>query len=172
MERGYERVKTNESFWYTTVDGDVRRAKELNNSCSDEMYETANYYSNEKVAEDNARADRLFRCMRRFAAKNNKDVLNWHDSNESKYYIAYDYLDNRIAVDYNVISNTLGTVYFSSKEVAEQAIDKYRNELVWYFTEYHTNDIVSECEHCSREVKLQAMRTLELKECPFCGKSL
>jgi hypothetical protein len=133
---GYERVEDGKCFWFDVdsvvhPDNDVYGDEERERS-----YEVANYYSNFEVATNNARADKLMRQLRRFSVEHREKELNWLDGEQKKYTISYDYSDNTFAVDHWYTSSEFGTMYFDSEETAELAIETFRDELLWYFTEY------------------------------------
>ena len=100
---------------------------------SDE-YQTANFYTDKKVAENNARADALMRKLRRFA------VEHGGCGNPSSYghEIFYD-------KDYHTIepimcttdrAKKFGSIIFQSSKAAKEAIETFKDDLLWYFTEY------------------------------------
>ena len=133
---GYERVKHDETYYSTSWVGTVGTNREVYDKIDDESYKIANYYSSREVAENNARADKLMRQLRRFAAEHRKDVIDWSDFNQYKYYVVYDYEDARIYVDCICYCSRFGSIYFNSKETTQLAIDTFHDELIWYFTEY------------------------------------
>lgn len=134
---GYERMSVNQPRYYVDVDG-VATMIDADYDLEDGCYEAANYYSDKAVAENNARADNLMRQLRRFAAEHREEQLNWIDYNQEKWYIAYDY---RISPELQVwacdpLERDFGAIYFDSDKTAELAIDTFKDELIWYFTEY------------------------------------
>ena len=108
----------------------------------DTAFENANYYTDKKLAEDNIRADRLLRCLRRFSAVNRKNKIDWEDIKQPKFAIAFNYDSERFLVEERHIINCFGRIYFDTEELARKAIEEFRDELMWYFTEY--KDIAEE----------------------------
>ena len=133
---GYERVPESDIYFYANTKGDVETACEDCYDVDDEYYESANYYSDKTVAENNARADRLIRQLRRFAVEHRGHGVNLNDTNTEKYYICYDYEGNELEATFTFVARVFGVIYFDSEETAQAAIDKFRDELIWYFTEY------------------------------------
>lgn len=131
---GYERT-SNKIFYWLTGDSGVCSS---NDNCEmhDASYEAANYYSDRTVAENNARADKLMRQLRRFSVERREQELDWNNHAQSKYYIAYDYDDAKLYLDYNRVIARLGSPYFDSSKTAQAVIDTFHDELIWYFTEY------------------------------------
>lgn len=76
------------------------------------------------------------RQLRRFSVENRKSKPDWTNEIDYKYCIAYDHSESIIKVGYGFVSESFSTIYFDSKELAEQAIKEFKDELIWYFTEY------------------------------------
>ena len=99
-------------------------------------YESANYYSSDIMAENNARADKLMRQLRRFSVQHREPGINFNNANTAKFYIICDYENDELRSNYISFTKVFGAIYFDSREVANAAIDKFHDELIWYFTEY------------------------------------
>lgn len=133
---GYERVSEGSGFFYISSVGVTTYGLDQHEDIDDSYYETGNYYSSVSIAENNARADRLMRRLRRFAVKHRKCGIDWHDINNNKYYIYGNFETNSIDIGINTFLRDFGVIYFDSKETAQAAIDEFHDELIWYFTEY------------------------------------
>lgn len=132
---GYERVEEGELHYYddgTRVEGDTDRHE----VCDDQFYEVANYYSDITVAENNARADKLMRQLRRLSVEHRDDVVYWCKGAVEKWSVIYDYTNNRLMPDNHWEWREAFAIYFETKEVANLAIETFHDELIWYFTEY------------------------------------
>lgn len=132
---GYERVGDGNTFWYDDGTGTVGSDYALSDSEIDRMYDAANYYSDFDVAMNNARADKLMRQLRRFAVEHREKELNWIGCGY-KYYIEFNYETNEIYTDWYCAYRQFGGIFFDSEATAELAIETFRDELLWYFTEY------------------------------------
>ena len=133
---GYERVAESDIYFYANSGGYVETACEDYYDVDNEYYESANYYSDKTVAENNARADKLMRQLRRFAVEHRKCGVNFNDINTAKFYIYYDYTNYKLEPASVFSAEVFGTIHFDSKETARAAIDEFHDELIWYFTEY------------------------------------
>lgn len=133
---GYERVSEDDDYFYASSRGYVETACEDCYDVDDEYYESANYYSDKTVAENNARADKLMRQLRRFAVKHREDGTDFNDINTAKFYIYYEYRNNKLEIASTFSAEVFGTIHFDSKEAIQAAIDEFHDELIWYFTEY------------------------------------
>ena len=133
---GYERVPKPNIYFYVTPSGGVDTTLEDCYDIDDECYESANYYSSETVAENNARVDKLMRQLRRFAVEHRECGVDFNSTKTEKHYIHYDCIHNELDITFTFYARVFGMVYFDSEETAQAAIDKFRDELIWYFTEY------------------------------------
>ena len=133
---GYERVSEDDDYFYASSRGYVETACEDYYDVDNEYYESANYYSDKTVAENNARADKLMRQLRRFSVEHREDGVNLNDVNTRQYCIYYDYGNNTLGTAFTLCAKTFGARYFDSEETTQAAIDEFRDELIWYFTEY------------------------------------
>ena len=132
---GYEKVAFDEKYWI--FDGYDVYINYCNGDTGNKLYyENANYYSDKTVAENNARADTLMRKLRRFAVEHRKRKLDWGNDKQKKWLITYWHDALKIAVDHNLQYHGFGQIYFDSKETTLLAIEEFKDELIWYFTEY------------------------------------
>ena len=135
VKTGYERVVEDESYYCMDSLGCVVEMPEELINIDNLRYKAANYYSNMDIAQSNTRADTLMRRLRRFAVEHREKNLEWV-SHIAKSYIYYDHDNNRLDVNANDVWQTFGSIYFDSKATAELAIEEFKDELIWYFTEY------------------------------------
>jgi RNA recognition motif-containing protein len=100
--------------------------------------ECANHFNDETLTKNLARAESLRYQLRRFAALNGgiSSVEDWAYDGNWKYYIAYDYKNQKIYISCNTKYRAFGQIYFKSEEACKKAIETFENELLWYFTEF------------------------------------
>lgn len=132
---GYERVETKQTYYVVFGDSSVESVTESCGTFEDSHYIAANYYSDKTVAENNARADRLMRQLRRFAVEHREKELDWSDKKQMKYSISYGSM-LKLGIAYTEIVKRFGGIYFDTEASAQLAIDTFKDELLWYFTEY------------------------------------
>ncbi len=133
---GYERVPIDDEFYYASSEGHVEFDFNTYDCIDDEYYNSANYYSSETVAENNARADKLMRQLRRFSVEHREYGVDFNSTKTEKHYIYYNYDNNELRATYMFYAKHFGVIHFDSEETAQAAIDEFRGELIWYFTEY------------------------------------
>ena len=134
---GYERVEVEETYYLVDVDDEITNMKH-NGQLDRDCYDVGNYYSNKTIAENNARADRLLRHLRQWQAQNDEpiSVEDWNNESKKKWFIIYSYSSEEMYAEYYYIMRLPNTIYFATKEKAEEAIEVFKDELIWYFVEY------------------------------------
>ena len=133
---GYERVPEGDYFYYESGRGNAESSIDEYCYIDDEYYASAYYYSSKTVAENNARADKLMRQLRRFSVEHRGRGVNFNSTETKKHYIYYDCVRDELRTTYTFYAGVFGVIYFDSEETAQAAIDEFRDELIWYFTEY------------------------------------
>lgn len=132
---GYERVEDGHTYSFVNTYGEIRTL-DHEGPDDDLCYESANYYSDRTVAENNARADKLMRQLRRYAVFHRDNDVDWYNINQTKYFIYYDYNGDALTIGTIATSRRIFGIYFSSRSDAQAVIDIYHDELIWYCTEY------------------------------------
>lgn len=135
VDRGYGEKMAYSPYSYVDNVGSVKTDPDMGWEIDYLRFATANYYSSKEVARNNARADKLMRQLRRFAVENRKEKIDWNDGKKHKYNICYSYPTQEIFVDFKSNCRNF-EIYFDSCGVAERAIEEFKDELIWYFTEY------------------------------------
>lgn len=129
---GYERVSET-SYWRIGSEGLVIGDADYNTAADRCRYEFANYFSDKSVAENMARAQRLWNNIHRRAVELCEPVYqrkdNWY------FTICFDPKSSKLYAD-DWITRRFGLIYFDTVEHCEQVINEFRDELMWYFTEF------------------------------------
>lgn len=113
------------------------REYDVFNANNEKRYKNGNYFNDEALAENIARAERLRYQLRRFAALNGgiPSQADWGNSQVAKYEIIGE-SDNFIHATKNFESRAVGAIYFKDIEACKKAIEIFKKELIWYFTEF------------------------------------
>jgi hypothetical protein len=105
-------------------EGCLYRERRLSNASS---------FSTKEKAEQINFQQTLWRKIQRFADEHNEGEINWKDEEQAKYYFYYDASDDHISINYIYVTKHFGQIYFTSKEIATQCLDEFRDELNKYF---------------------------------------
>ncbi len=139
---GYERVKKDEMYYViNTKDDSMINVKEFKDETDEQYYNIGNYYNDKIIVENNARADRLLRKLRQWQALNDEPV-NKRDLMQLIFTIGYDYKKDDAGNDAGLYAYSyhrpvsFGEIHFSTRDKVKEAINVFKDELTWYFTEY------------------------------------
>lgn len=136
---GYERVDEDESYFIDdTINDGYEVIGDGGTLVNNLYYINGNYYNDKTIVENNARADRLLRQLRQWQALNDKSISveDWEDNDKDKWCIMYGYGAEELYVNWFHSARLHNVIYFTTKEKAEEAIEQFKDELIWYFTEY------------------------------------
>ena len=124
--------KFGEKYYTISTKGKIGSYSFCNDDFDKEIIDFGNYFKTQEEAERKLFEIRLHRQLELFALENNVTEINWNDSGE-KYMINYN-KDKGIFIDRVYTLKIFGQVYFTSKEIAEKALETFRHELIRYFT--------------------------------------
>lgn len=132
---GYERVEG--AKYYTVSSGLEVNSYDDIYEFDEEKYNIANYFNDKSLAENIVRAERLKYQLRRYAALNGgiPSQADWKNSHVAKYELIGE-SDNFIHATKNFESRAIGAVYFKDVNACEKAMAIFKDELIWYFTEF------------------------------------
>ena len=131
---GWERVG-NRDFYFRISEDCVVPTMELGDVDDDMLMEKANYFSTEEKAKEVDFEQTLHRKLRRFSDENGGSEIDYsRESCQHKWFIEYDKDEQLFLVSCCYDVRVFGTVYFSSKEVTYKAIEKFKDDLIKYFT--------------------------------------
>lgn len=131
---GYERAERNAPYYHVDSFGDAVVGIETFHEYDDGIFRASNYFSDENVAENMARAQRLWNQIHRRAVELCEPAKI---SDVGAYAsITYRTMSCDIVAENWGLSRLFGAIWFDTKEHCEQVIDEFRDELMWYFTEF------------------------------------
>ena len=124
--------KFGEKYYTISTKGKIGSYSFCNDDFDKETIDFGNYFKTQEEAERKHFEIRLHRQLELFALENNNTEIDWNDSSE-KYMINYN-KDKGIFIDRVYTLKIFGQVYFTSKEIAEKALETFKDDLIRYFT--------------------------------------
>lgn len=111
-----------EPYYFIHSNGDIVRDIDEEANCDTGCYNVANYCTSLDVMEQRALHETLNRLLWRFSMKHDGEKIDWKDYSQRKCCIRTNsYSECDICID---IFNHTGSVYFYTREIAEQAIEE------------------------------------------------
>ena len=127
---GWERAEDDDIYYCVQNNGKICEIHEKDYISDRWRYKIANYSTVKSKMEFKALRDNLLSRMQRWADIHNEEKIDWNNSEQRKHLIYYDYDDNKFYVTYNYYVRDLGQVYFTSKEIANQCLEEFKEELL------------------------------------------
>ena len=130
-KRIFKPNKFGEKYYTISTKGKIGSYSFCNDDFDKEIIDFGNYFKTQEEAERKCFEIRLHRKLELFALENNDTEIDLNIHSE-KYIISYR-IDGNIFIDKVYSFKDLGQVYFTSKEIAEKALETFRHELIRYF---------------------------------------
>ena len=131
MKNPYERVDNRDIYYAIERAGSVTSLAD-NSDYDYRMFNVANYFNNKNYAEYVGFKETLMRKLDKFAWEHNEQTISWNDCRH-KYFILFSIDDNELIVDWNRVYKS-NNVYFTSREIAEKALEKFKDDLMKLYT--------------------------------------
>ena len=131
-DKKFFKPKLGEKYYSISINGEIDSYSFCNDNFDKEIIDFGNYFKTQEEAERKYFEIRLHSQLELFALENNDTEINWNDSSE-KYMINYN-KDKGIFIDRVYTLKIFGQVYFTSKEMAEKALEVFKDDLIRYFT--------------------------------------
>ena len=94
------------------------------------IYTCALSFAKESAAQEHRWFLYVYFCLKNFAKKNNSKEFDWDDENQQKYLIIYDHRISEIQIVETNCVEGVGQIYFTSREVAQKAIEAVGEENI------------------------------------------
>lgn len=125
--------KQGEQYWYIdSIYGTVFSRINMFEGMDNDIINNLNYYKTREQAERQAFEELLHRKLKKFMVENNSKV-DW-SNDDNKFDIWYDYEDKQFNTGCYESARDFAQIYFSSEEIAEKAIEEFKDDLIRYFT--------------------------------------
>lgn len=131
VKNPYERIKKE---LYYSIGGvcEIDRYSDVEDEVDNKKFNVANYFNNKNYAEYINFKETLMRRIDRFAWEHNAKAMNCGDGS-TKYYISFSHADNRVIADWDFMHMS-NNIYFTSREIAEKAIEEFKDDLMKLYT--------------------------------------
>lgn len=119
------RVRFDEEYWYVDNISTTIKAIQKDNQWDEMRYSAGNYFTTKSEGIKDEKEVRLRRLLKRFSKQNGWRDNNWENNKIFKYFIFFDYYTKKFEIGCWQSVKSTNEVYFTSEEVAKQALEKY-----------------------------------------------
>ena len=131
----FDRVDGDDRHYYTIVGWDVLRRADINDITDRGLYNAINYFNDKTFAKQVALHQLLYRKLLKFAYDNGfEDAAKW-DGVTQHWHIIYNRV-NDVFITMKKLASKDFTVYFSTEEGAERAIEEVVKPFVKEYPEF------------------------------------
>ncbi len=130
------RAEEGKKYWRVSSGNKVISDIEADIEQDDYFYDTHNYFKTKEEAEEYAEVLEIKGQLMKFADEHN-EFVNWSDATTSKYHLEYRLDLGGIVVVSACWLKYPEVIYFSSKEIAKQAIDTIGEENIIKYLTYN-----------------------------------
>lgn len=124
---GFGRAEEGEDYFSIDATGTIYNR----NMYFEDLYNNANYYTDESLAEWCNRNDALNRKMRRWAAEHNDEPIDWTNEFPYKYHLYYNFNSETVEVDESRLYCRTACCYFNTLQIARAAREEFGDEIKW-----------------------------------------
>ena len=135
LNNSFERQKQDAGYYYIGRDGIVYETTELVTFLDDKRYEVGNYCINKELLKKRAAEETLLRKMWRFSLTHDGDKIDWNNEDTQKWYLGLG-SEKGVAISGAYVFRQTGTIYFNSREVAEEAKKEFGKEFKEVYGNY------------------------------------
>ena len=144
----FERQSYGDKYYYITSTGEVDTDSEVNCNVDSVRYDNVNYCTDEELLKQRALEEILARRLWRYSMEHGGDKIDWSNSQQSKFVIHCDAIDDSFYITSNENCQIINTTYFVDYETAMNAI----KEVVEPFMKEYP-DFKSYRTHSARDSK-------------------
>lgn len=119
-----------DTVYYINYIGRIRKRTWINDEDDLDMWELGNIFFTEEAARIAREKQKIKTELQRFADKHNDPTKKEWDGENVYYYIVYDVIDDDLTTNTVAILRHIDDVYFSSEEIAEDAINEVGAERI------------------------------------------
>lgn len=129
------RSKDGDTYWLVGSNGETTCSYEYHRDTDNFRYDTHNYFQTEEEARRYAKVLETERQLKKFADEHN-DEINWGNANQEKWNLCYYYSRYEVSPIRCCMVKEARVIYFSSEEIARQAINEIGEEKIKEYLTY------------------------------------
>ena len=126
--RNFATLKDDFYWWIGMYDKSFKST-----NIDDEDIDNCIAFTSKEFAEKVAFKQLMERKLLAFKDEFDNEILDWNDKHKIKYYLFYNKRYKEIEINFNYEYKQQGSIFFSSKEIAEKCIEMYKEDLIKYF---------------------------------------
>ena len=123
-----KRFEDGERYYFINDFGMIDYAIWKNDNVDNYRLKHNNAFHTEKEAEFELEKQEVLAELREFAEENNTEEIDWKIFSQQKWFILYEFGNEIIGYSYTISWKRINEIYFTSEQLAQQAIAKVGEE--------------------------------------------
>lgn len=126
------RPEKGEKYFYIASNGTIVAVTYAEPEYSDYKFHilSNNYFKTKEEAEFRLEQIKVYNELKNFADENNDEEIDWYSSSQIKWRMYFDYANSILNVSGWSTIRSQGAIYFTSEELAKQAIEKVGEDRI------------------------------------------
>ena len=120
----FDRRKEGEKYYFINTRGEVESIHETSYPWDNDVYNIANYCTDENLMKQRVLHETLNRLLWRFSMEHDGNKINWQHPISSKVYIYYNYNAETWSIAETLRFRDVGQIYFYTRDIAKLAIEE------------------------------------------------
>ena len=127
------RSKNEDEYYYIASDGEILLEHETGCKFDELNFQLGNYFKteNEAIFEKNKR--QVYQQLSDYALEHNTEAIDWKNPQQNKWFIGCNHNNNTLITGVRQSVEFINTVYFTSREIAENAIKEIGEDKIKYY---------------------------------------
>ena len=127
------RSKNEDEYYYIASDGEILLEHETGCKFDELNFQLGNYFKteNEAIFEKNKR--QVYQQLFDYALEHNEEKIKWDNRGQQKICIIFDTHKWKVDVTFTYESKSVGQIYFTSREIAKNAIKEIGEDKIKYY---------------------------------------
>lgn len=125
--------KKNDTYYSITSEGDLVDDVENESAYDDSCYQFGNYFKTIDEADFAREKQFTYQQLSDYALEHNTEVIDWENPQQNKWFIGCNHNNNTLITGVRQSVEFINTVYFTSREIAENAIKEIGENNIKYY---------------------------------------
>lgn len=127
------RGEENDTYYSISNRGILIKDSESGCPVDDCSYQFGNYFKTAKEANFARQKHLIYQQLKDYALEHNTKEIDWDNSHQNKWFISYSHINDELCIGSRQSVEFLNTVYFTSGEIAVNAIDEIGEDKIKHY---------------------------------------
>lgn len=127
------RSKNEDEYYYIANDGEILLEHETGCKFDELNFQFGNYFKTIDEADFARKKQFTYQQLSDYALEHNTEAIDWKNPQQNKWFIGCNHNNNTLITGVRQSVEFINTVYFTSREIAENAIKEIGEDKIKYY---------------------------------------